>query len=74
MSSISRELQITLQAAVREAIARRHAYVTVEHLLYALLHDEQGREEAIRSVATRAARAAWRRRRAPKCGGRRATR
>ncbi len=44
MSSISRELQITLQAAVREAIARRHAYVTVEHLLYALLHDARGAE------------------------------
>ncbi|MBW2269795.1 MAG: ATP-dependent Clp protease ATP-binding subunit ClpA [Deltaproteobacteria bacterium] len=44
MSSISREIQITLQAAVREAIARRHAYVTVEHLLYALLHDARGAE------------------------------
>jgi ATP-dependent Clp protease ATP-binding subunit ClpA len=44
VSQINRELQITLQAAVREAIARRHAYVTVEHLLYALLHDEEGLE------------------------------
>jgi ATP-dependent Clp protease ATP-binding subunit ClpA len=42
VSQINRELQITLQAALREAIARRHAYLTVEHLLYALLHDEQG--------------------------------
>ena len=25
---------------MREAVARRHAYVTVEHLLYALLHDD----------------------------------
>ncbi len=42
MSSINRELQITLQAALREAVARRHAFLTVEHLLYALLHDERG--------------------------------
>jgi ATP-dependent Clp protease ATP-binding subunit ClpA len=28
--------------ALREAAVRRHAYVTVEHLLYALLHDERG--------------------------------
>ncbi len=42
MSSINRELQITLQAALREAVARRHAFITVEHLLYALLHDERG--------------------------------
>ena len=44
MSQIGRELHLTLQAAVREAISRRHAYVTVEHLLFALLHDERGIE------------------------------
>ena len=44
MSQIGRELHLTLQAAVREAISRRHAYVTVEHLLFALLHDERGLE------------------------------
>jgi ATP-dependent Clp protease ATP-binding subunit ClpA len=44
MSQIARELQLTLQAAFREAVARRHAYVTVEHLLYALLHDERASE------------------------------
>ncbi|HZO08656.1 MAG TPA: ATP-dependent Clp protease ATP-binding subunit ClpA [Myxococcota bacterium] len=44
MSEIGRELHLTLQAAVREAISRRHAYVTVEHLLFALLHDERGIE------------------------------
>jgi len=44
MTQIARELQLTLQAAIREAVARRHAYVTVEHLLYALLHDEEGSE------------------------------
>jgi ATP-dependent Clp protease ATP-binding subunit ClpA len=44
MSEISRELQITLQAAYREALVRRHAYLTVEHLLFALLHDGRGSE------------------------------
>ncbi len=44
MSRINRELQLTIQSAVREAVARRHAYLTVEHLLYALLHDERGLE------------------------------
>ena len=42
MSQISREAHMTLEAAFREAVVRRHAYVTVEHLLYALLHDERG--------------------------------
>jgi ATP-dependent Clp protease ATP-binding subunit ClpA len=36
---ISRELQITLQLAMTEAINRRHEYVCLEHLLYAMLHD-----------------------------------
>ncbi len=44
MSHINRELQMTLHSAVREAVTRRHAYVTVEHLLYALIHDERGAE------------------------------
>ena len=44
MSHISRELQMTLHSAVREAMTRRHAYVTVEHLLYALIHDTRGAE------------------------------
>jgi ATP-dependent Clp protease ATP-binding subunit ClpA len=35
---------MTLEAAVREAVVRRHAYVTVEHLLYALLHLDRGAE------------------------------
>jgi ATP-dependent Clp protease ATP-binding subunit ClpA len=42
MSRIGRELQLTLQAAHNEAVARRHGYLTVEHLLYALLFSEQG--------------------------------
>jgi ATP-dependent Clp protease ATP-binding subunit ClpA len=44
MSRINRELQLTLQAALREAVARRHAYLTVEHLLLALAHDQRGAE------------------------------
>ena len=42
MTDINRELQLTIQSAVREAMARRHAYLTVEHLLYALIHDDDG--------------------------------
>jgi ATP-dependent Clp protease ATP-binding subunit ClpA len=44
MSGIPRELQLTLQAAWREAQSRRHPYLTVEHLLYALLHEDRGAE------------------------------
>jgi ATP-dependent Clp protease ATP-binding subunit ClpA len=36
---ITKELQETLNFAAMEAIRRRHEYVTLEHLLYALLHD-----------------------------------
>ena len=36
---ITRELQTTLSNAVDEAVRRRHEYVTLEHLLYALLSD-----------------------------------
>ena len=42
MSQINRELHMTIQASLREAVARRHAYLTVEHLLYALAHDDAG--------------------------------
>jgi ATP-dependent Clp protease ATP-binding subunit ClpA len=44
MSDIGRELHLMLQASVREALARRHASVTVAHLLYAMLHDPKGGE------------------------------
>ncbi len=44
MSRFTKELELTLQAAFREAVTRRHAYVTVEHLLFALLHDARGKE------------------------------
>ena len=36
------ELQLALNAAMREAQERRHEYVTLEHVLLALLHDERG--------------------------------
>src|SRR5881227_613579 len=36
---ITKELQETLNFAAMEAIKRRHEYVTLEHLLYALMHD-----------------------------------
>jgi len=51
MTEIGRELQLTLQVAFREAVSRRHAYVTVEHLLYALLHDDDGSEVLVNSGA-----------------------
>src|SRR5436305_11241141 len=35
---IARQLQATFEFAVNEALKRRHEYVTLEHLLYALLH------------------------------------
>ncbi len=44
MSGLTQELQLTLRAAVREAETRRHAYVTVEHLFFALIHDSLGAE------------------------------
>ena len=38
----SRALELVLTIAYREAVSRRHAYVTLEHLLYALAHDSDG--------------------------------
>lgn len=38
----SASLEIVLTIAYREAVSRRHAYLTLEHLLYALAHDEDG--------------------------------
>jgi len=36
---IAKSLQSTFEFAVNEALKRRHEYVTLEHLLFALLHD-----------------------------------
>src|SRR5207248_10795297 len=37
---ISRELEITLTLAIKEARRRRHEFLCLEHVLYALLFDE----------------------------------
>ncbi|MEW6107663.1 MAG: ATP-dependent Clp protease ATP-binding subunit ClpA [Nitrospirota bacterium] len=41
---ISKALELTIQATMRDAEARRHEYLTVEHILYALIHDDWGAE------------------------------
>ena len=41
---ISKELSATLGFAVREAKKRRHEYVCIEHVLFAILYDNNGRE------------------------------
>ena len=38
----SQALEIVLTVAYREATARRHTHLTLEHLLYALAHDQDG--------------------------------
>ncbi|MBI5498446.1 MAG: ATP-dependent Clp protease ATP-binding subunit ClpA [Deltaproteobacteria bacterium] len=37
---ISKDLEVSLQVAVNDAARRHHELVTVEHLLFALLHDD----------------------------------
>lgn len=39
---ISKELSVTLGFAVREAKKRRHDHVCIEHILFAILHDNEG--------------------------------
>ncbi|MBW1679427.1 MAG: ATP-dependent Clp protease ATP-binding subunit ClpA [Deltaproteobacteria bacterium] len=39
---ISKDLELTFAAAVQEAKIRRHGLLTIEHILYALLHDTTG--------------------------------
>ena len=41
---LTMELQMTLQAALREAHKRRHEFATPEHILYSVLFAEQGAE------------------------------
>ena len=36
------EVQSVVDAAIREAILRRHEYITVEHLFYSMLQHETG--------------------------------
>ena len=49
---ITKELQETLNFAAMEAVKRRHEYVTLEHLLYALLHERTAAASA-NAVTTR---------------------
>jgi ATP-dependent Clp protease ATP-binding subunit ClpA len=39
---INKEFELTIEATIRDARARNHEYLTVEHILYAVLHDERG--------------------------------
>ena len=41
---ISKELTVALGFAVNEAKKRRHEYVCIEHILFAILHDNAGRQ------------------------------
>ena len=41
---LTRELEETLSFAVDEAVKHRHEFVTLEHLLFALLEDSAARE------------------------------
>ncbi|MDP9128816.1 MAG: hypothetical protein M3N35_00350, partial [Candidatus Binatota bacterium] len=40
---ISKDLEATLNGALKEAKTRRHEYVSLEHLLFALLRDKDGK-------------------------------
>jgi ATP-dependent Clp protease ATP-binding subunit ClpA len=40
---INRELELTFAAAIKEAKARRHEFFTLEHILFAMIHDVTGR-------------------------------
>src|SRR5678816_1303396 len=42
VTMFSASVEIVLAIAYREAVSRRHAYITLEHLLYALAHDNDG--------------------------------
>ena len=44
---ISRELELSLNLAVSEAHKRGHEYVTVEHILYALLENTNSQKAII---------------------------
>ena len=44
---ISKELEVSLNIAVSEAQKRHHEYVTVEHILYALLDNPHSQKAII---------------------------
>jgi ATP-dependent Clp protease ATP-binding subunit ClpA len=39
---INKEFEKTIEAVIREAKAKNHEYLTVEHILFAVLHDDWG--------------------------------
>jgi len=39
---INKELEVSIEATIRDAESRHHEYLTVEHILFAILHDEWG--------------------------------
>jgi len=39
---INKELELSIEATIREAETRRHEYLTVEHILYAVIHNDWG--------------------------------
>ncbi len=39
---INKELSLMLDVTFQDAKNRRHEYLTTEHILFALLHDERG--------------------------------
>ncbi|MBI5632438.1 MAG: ATP-dependent Clp protease ATP-binding subunit ClpA [Nitrospirae bacterium] len=39
---INKEFEIIMEATIKDARSRRHEYLTVEHILYAILHDDLG--------------------------------
>ena len=41
---LSQDLEVSLNLAVSEATRRGHQFITVEHILYALLHNATARE------------------------------
>ena len=51
---ISKELEGTLNVALKEAKRRRHEYVCLEHLLYALLQDKDASGALLGRIVDRA--------------------
>ncbi|MGE0104025.1 MAG: ATP-dependent Clp protease ATP-binding subunit ClpA [Blastocatellales bacterium] len=50
MDMITKELQATINLAANEALKRRHEFLTLEHLLFAMIHDQTA-SEVIRQCA-----------------------
>jgi ATP-dependent Clp protease ATP-binding subunit ClpA len=41
---INKEFELIIEATIKDARSQRHEYLTVEHILYAVLHDDLGAE------------------------------